>query len=192
MKYFFLALSALLLLLGAYLYTTSSDKSYGDALVVIASEDNGHTLTFLSRPLKLSFSYPVAYNLSEFEVTSTLPNHPAIVLTPVSALPLPKDGEGPPTITIQIFPKSTDGQSLESWIATTTASNFQLLDGSLVPVTISGVPAVRYHWRGLYEGNTIAFIHGPNTILLSGMYLSPEDPIVSDYESLVSSLRFSR
>ncbi len=146
--------------------------------------------TYQSEAFGFSFSYPNRYILTEQEVGNGERTHYSVVLTRPEDLPLAENSEGPATITVDVYQNNLDRLPLLEWLTGTSFSNFKLSDGTYAPVTVSGTDAVRYHWSGLYEANTVAFLRGDFIISFSGMYLAPEDQIVSDFESAVSSIRF--
>ena len=146
-------------------------------------------LDYTNNTYGLSFSYTDSYILDEEEVGNGERSHYTITLSPKSAFPLPAGGEGPPTITIDVYQNNLGNLSLDSWLRNTNFSNFKLSDGKYTDTTISGSPAVRYHWSGLYEANTLAFIHKKSIIAISGMYLSQNDEVVKDFNSVVSSFK---
>lgn len=147
--------------------------------------------TYQSEVYGFSFSYPNAYTLSEQEVGTGERNHYSVVLTRTRDLPPPENGEGPPTITVDVYQNNIDRLSLLDWLTGTNFSNFKLSNGTYASTSVSGVEAVRYRWSGLYEGHTVAFNHRDSIIAVSGTYLTPSDAIVKDFESVLFSIRLS-
>lgn len=140
----------------------------------------------------MSFPYKAEYLLSEGERGTLQSPHYAIVLTHEKDADLPLGGEGPTTISIDIYPNAPNPKSLEAWLVTQSESNFALSPGELVETMVSGEPALMYRWSGLYEGETTAVLHDGNVVLISVTYLSPDDQIVSDYQSLLLGLTLAR
>ena len=147
--------------------------------------------TYQSEVYGFSFSYPDAYTLSEQEVGTGERSHYSVVLTQTRDLPPPENGEGPPTISVDVYQNNIDWLSLIDWLTRTNFSNFKLSNGTYASTSVSGVEAVRYRWSGLYEGYTVAFSHRDSIVAVSGTYLTPSDAIVEDFESVLSSIRLS-
>jgi hypothetical protein len=138
----------------------------------------------------LSFSYPQTYVLEERDAPgSGMRRHHIITLIPKADLPLPKDGEGPPAITIELYQNDLDGQTTEGWIRNTSASNWKLSEGRLATTTVGGLPALSYRWSGLYEGTTIVSAT-PNWVhVFTVTYLEMGAPIVQDFVAIRNSVR---
>ncbi|MBI2610318.1 hypothetical protein HYW60_00050 [Candidatus Kaiserbacteria bacterium] len=138
----------------------------------------------------ISFEYPSAHALQEREVGDAHRYHYSITLIDKEALAtLPQNGEGPPTISVDIFQNNLDQLSIEQWVRGTNFSNFKLSpDGLLASTTVAGVPALSYTWDGLYRGESTVFTHKDNVIMLSVTYLSRDDQIRADFARVLSSL----
>jgi len=150
------------------------------------------TQTYTNAKYGISFRYPDAYEVREqLAPGSALRERYSIVLIRKADLPLPTAGEGPPTITIDIYQNNLDNQTTESWIRGTNESNFKLGEGVLSSTTISGKPALSYRWSGLYEGTTIVRAE-PNWIYaFSVTYLEMGADIVQDFVAIRDSVRIS-
>lgn len=141
----------------------------------------------------LSFTYPSAYILSEMDAPgSGMRQHHIITLMHKADLPLPVNGEGPPSIIIDIYQNNLDKQTTEGWIRNTSASNFKLGEGRLASTTISGFPALSYRWSGLYEGTTIALAQEHWVYTFTVTYLEMGAPIVQDFVALRDSVRIAQ
>lgn len=157
------------------------------------SLDSGQNVSGLERYTNatygLSFSYPAAYVLTERDAPgSELRKHHSIVLIHKENLPLPSAGEGPPSITIDIYQNNLDKQTTETWIRNSKESNFKLGDGTIASTTLSGLPALSYRWSGLYEGTTIVTANDTWIYALSVTYLEMGAPIVQDFVSIRDSV----
>lgn len=150
----------------------------------------GATHTYESDRYGVSFSYPDYYKLQEQDAPgSGLREHHAIVLIHKDNLPLPRNGDGPPTITIDIYQNNLDTQTTRSWIENTAASNFKLSsDGRLATTTIDSVSSLEYTWDGLYQGRTRAAAAHEWIYAFSVMYNDPNDRIVRDFDELLSTV----
>lgn len=140
----------------------------------------------------MSFPYSGDYLVSEGERGTPQAPHYAIILTHRDDADLPLGGEGPTTISIDIYPNAPNPKSLEAWLVSSPESNFALGPQEFSESVVSGEPALSYRWSGLYEGETTAFLHDGNVVLVSVTYLSPDDTIVSDYRTLLSGFTLSR
>lgn len=191
MNKFLIVLISLLILSGGVFgfYFLKKPKS---PEVNVSSQNNPEIISgnkYTNETYGINFYYPDDYLLDEGEVGNGERGHYVITLAPKDAFPLPAGGEGPPTITIDIYQNGLDNLTLDSWLKNTSFSNFKLSDGKYSTTTISGILGVRYHWSGLYEADTTAFIYKKSIIAISGMYISPEDKIRGDFDKVINSLR---
>lgn len=134
----------------------------------------------------ISFGLPEGYKT--FEVTDSVNSRHSVVLTREDSGSLPENGEGPTSISIDIFevPVTTD---VEQWIRNTSFSNFNLATGEITDTVIDTLLAKRYSWDGLYSGRSVVLEHNGRIIMASGTYLTPQDPIYADFERVISSIR---
>ncbi|MDP3646110.1 MAG: hypothetical protein Q8R25_03410 [bacterium] len=149
--------------------------------------DNPSPKMYTNAVYGISFQYPDTYEISEREAGDAHRGHYAITLTRKADLPPPQNGEGPPTVSIDIHQNDIDNMSLLGWLLGTNAGNFKLSDGTYASTTISGREAVRYRWSGLYEADAVAFLHNDWFVTISGTYLDPNDSIRRDFQTVVSS-----
>lgn len=165
-----------------------SDKG----LRVPPPDNNDATEQYVNHTYGISFEYPNTYQLREIEVGNAERAHYSITLADTEALRnLPEAGEGPPTITVDIFQNDIDKLSVDTWLKNSNNSNFKLSpDDVIEPTTLGGASALSYTWDGLYRGKSIVATHRDAIIMVSGQFLSAEDQIVKDYEQIVSSLAF--
>lgn len=146
--------------------------------------------TYTSANLGVSFVYPDTYTVQESDVSAEgLPFHTIVLMDKQDAAHIPQNGEGPTAITFQFFVNDHKAKTLEEWIRTTQASNFQLSpDKVLTPRTVAGASGFSYTWDGLYRGQSVVFPHGDHVIIASVTSMATQDPILSDFESILSSL----
>jgi hypothetical protein len=103
---------------------------------------------------------------------------------------IPVDGEGPPTITIQVL-KNLKKQQPQAWADTHHQYSSINLKGSDVRETVvGGANAVRYMADGLYASDTTVVAHGDNMYVISGMFINEDSAIRRDYQPLLDSVRF--
>ena len=142
----------------------------------------------------VSFDYPAHYLLSEEELGTAARGHYRIELiedTPENrALKagLAPGREGPPSITFDVFQNNLDKTKLVAWVKGNGNSNFKLSDGTYVDTEIADTPAVFYQHSGLYEANAFVFTHGGNIIKATATYLTPDDLLLDDFSSILSTL----
>jgi len=164
------------------------------ALIVIAlggymlyqsiAAQNANKTEFSSTEHAVAFAYPEHYILNERDEGE---RH---TITLLEQAPDPNASEGPPAITVDIFP-NTEGLTASDWVERTPASNFQLSpDGTLASSTVGGSEAVAYVWDGLYRGESYVFTHENRIYMLSVTYLDADDQIREDFTELLQSLRF--
>lgn len=133
-----------------------------------------------------TLDYPKGYELTE-RIVSEPVEHTSITIIDKDDLPPPENGEGPTAITLDIY--ALNGfSSLEQWIQANPVSNFALGPQTMATTTVNSRLAYTYEWDGLYRGKTTAFMHNGNVFLASVTYLEPTDPIVTDYQQVLSSI----
>ncbi len=140
----------------------------------------------------ISFLYPENYFLEERPAGNGERSRFNIILTEnTEENRLVREGktpgrEGPVSISVNIF-QNLENQPIESWVRGMSDSNYKLGNGELLPVTIGGNNALSYRWSGLYEGNSVVLSHKGNIIMMSTTFLSPTDPIVDIFESILET-----
>ena len=189
LKYPF-ALIGFLLIIASTLFIFSPRRSHEAAP---AEVPQSHLNTFKSDRYGFSFSYPDTYELTEHEAAGgALREQHTIVLMRKTDLPPTQNGEGPPSITIDIVQNNLDKLMTEEWIRGSSVSNFKLSpEGTLSAVSLGGLPALSYRWSGLYEGTTIAIARADWVYAFSVTYLEPGADSVQDFVALRESIAFS-
>lgn len=152
----------------------------------LPSQENGHR--YVNDTYGIAFHYPSGYVLEEGEKGDRAERHYAIVLTRQEDASPRENGEGPPTISIDIYQDHPDHQTLSEWLKDNNTSNFKLSDGTYVFTEINGTEAASYRWSGLYEGETTALLHKGNVVAFTVTYLTPEDAHLNVYRELQSSV----
>lgn len=154
------------------------------------AEEQSDMRTYTSAEYGISFEYPDTYTLTEIDSPgSALREHHAIVLQRTEDLPAPEGGEGPLSITIDIYQNNLDNQTTENWIRRSSASNFKLGDMTLASTTIDGKAALSYRWSGLYEGTTVAIARPDWIYAFSVTYLEMGADIIQDFVMIRESVR---
>lgn len=148
------------------------------------------TQSYASTEYGFSFDYPDTYQIEERVIDNANRNHKSITLMPKGYVP-PEGGEGPTTISIDIYQNNLDKQSLETWIKGNAYSNYKLGSGLITSLNVSGKEALSYDWDGLYSGHTVVFEHNQTIIAVSVTYMNRGDQIRLDFENILKSFRFT-
>lgn len=136
----------------------------------------------------LSFEYPKNYYLKE-----RAGERPSLALVLVEDTQENRDllngvsteaREGPTSITVEVY-ENPQQLSAEEWMRELT--NWGTGAQEVTPTTIASTEGLRYRWSGLYEGSSVLFTSGTSTYVLSVTWLTPEERIVRDFETILSS-----
>lgn len=149
--------------------------------------------TYSDANFGVSFTYPDTYVLSETDTQSSQDASGRIativLVDKVAAANIPEAGEGPTSITFDIYVANPLFTSLDAWIRGSQQSNFQLSRDSVIsPASIAGIEALSYTWDGLYMGRSVALPHGEEILVASVTSLTPNDVILSDFEAILATL----
>lgn len=147
--------------------------------------------TFYNQKYGIAFNYPDNYEVKEHDTAGEgTPRHTIVLADKAAVASVPEASEGPASISIDIFPNAKN-DSPEKWVKGNSFSNYKLSpDNKLSATAIAGEEAVAYGWDGLYRSNSIVFNHKKQIFMLSVGYNSPEDQIVKDFASVVTSIQF--
>lgn len=185
-----LAIIAVLAIIGAAVYVMMQPNTKKTSIEEHV-QDGVELEHYSNTASGITFSYPVSYVLTEYERGNPAEReHHAIVLTrKADAANIPENGEGPPSITIDIFGNGIDNVSVDTWIRNTSASNFKLSpDTVLSTTTLAGQAALSYIWDGLYRGKSVVRAHDSHIFMLSVTSIDTSDPINDDFVALLSSV----
>lgn len=184
------ALIAVLVVIGAAGYIMARPAAekpvIGEGEEIVATNKQFSNSTY-----GLQFTYPEGYVLAEQDVgNSAQREHHVITLIRESdAAQIPEGGEGPTAITVDIFGNGLDKLGLEQWVMNTSASNYKLsTDQVLASTTVSGKPAVRYTWDGLYRGDSVVVQSSTLIYMFSVTYMDTAAPIRDDFSKLLGSV----
>ncbi len=133
----------------------------------------------------ISFTYPAHYSVDEQHFAD---RHTIILADKDALAATPQNGEGPTTITLDVFQNPRD-LSPSDWVKSNSASNFQLSNGALASTTQAGAEAVAYVWDGLYRGESYVFENGDEIVMLTVTMMEPTDAIHNDFEKVMRSLQ---
>lgn len=165
--------------------------------------NNGGTATttqsrsYTNTTADFSFTYPATYFVTERTINTAQRGHWQVILAEDTEVNRQLLGgtytgparEGPPTITFDIYQNNLDNQTVEQWIRNTSESNFKMGPMTLASTTVATAPALEFTWSGLYEGNTVVFAHNDHIIAAAVAYLTPNDPIRTDFRNILQSIR---
>ncbi len=188
----------LLLAIAGVIYAVMGDTTPAEPLQSGNSTDTPATTTttktYTNAKYSISFTYPDTYLLSEMNPEGNAQReHHVITLIRAEDLPAPEGGEGPPSITIEMFQNNLDSQTTEQWIRGSSASNFKLSpDGRTSTTTVDGKQAISYRWSGLYEGTTVALAESNWIYTFSVTYLDMGADIVQDFVRIRNSVRITQ
>lgn len=186
MKKFLIILAVIVVIVAGFLFAKSSPSGV----------NNVELTTFSSSELGLEFNYKAGsdgYVLEEMS-SSAVGSGPmkTLVLTrsedKLSGVPV--GGEGPPTITLNIF-DNKNKQWPQTWVDTHTQySNINLKITNPVETSIGGAKAIRYMADGLYVSDNVVITHGDSVYMVSGMFLEEDSNLRRDFQPLLDSIRF--
>lgn len=102
----------------------------------------------------------------------------------------PRDGEGPPTISIAIF-ENLKKEELLRWAETHIQySNLNLKNSPISNYELAGRTGLRYQGDGLYPFEIFITSHERYIYVLTGTYLEERSAIRNDFLTLMQSVRF--
>lgn len=161
------------------------------------SDGNGAQVpmkNYFNEEYGFTFDYPEGYLLSEHDLDgSAQRKHHVITLIREEDSPAPKDGEGPPAITIMVIQNNLDKQTTRQWVEGSADSNFkQSPDQGTATVKVGGVDGLVYRWDGLYAGETTAVATANWIYAFSVTFQKEDDDIVADYRKVVNSVAYAR
>lgn len=142
----------------------------------------------------LSFDYPLGYYLRERGDETPAGPQLAIVLvedTPTNRAIVEgratEATDGPTAITIDAFanPARLDAAA---WMEQST--NWRAAIGEPGEMRLAGTDGVTFEWDGLYRGRSVVVAREDSAYVLSVTWLTPQDPIVADFERVLQSVRF--
>mgnify|MGYP003393220201 CR=1 FL=1 len=185
-KIYMVLILAILLIGGFYILMRN-----GTPVAIVPETETAQSQSYSNPTYGIAFEYPLTYVLSERDIGGTGERlHHVITLMRKADLPAPENGEGPPSITFEMFQNNLDNLTTEGWIRGSSKSNFKLSsEGVLASTTIDSKPALSYRWSGLYEGTTIALAQANWIYAFSVTYLEPGADIVQDFVAIRDSVR---
>lgn len=148
--------------------------------------------TFSDDSLAVSFQYPDTYTLVETsEGDGGLVRF--ISLYDKEAWDSFKGTEGsdsPPSITYAAI-EANGAPDAKTWAETSPLSNYKLNGSAMGSATIGGASAFRYRHDGLFPAQAAAIKQGDIIHVFAVSYPDPNDSIVTDFETLLKTVKFS-
>ncbi|MBX4209593.1 hypothetical protein KW799_02805 [Candidatus Parcubacteria bacterium] len=141
--------------------------------------------SYVSGRYGISFLYPNYYRLEQKDIGDARRARHLIMLTDATLDPLPKDGEGPPSITIDILENDGIAVSAEDFIRNDDISNYRLGNGLISTSTEGPVEGLGYSWSGLYEGRSLVVVRPGYIFMFSVTRFGPDDRIVADFSRIL-------
>lgn len=176
-----IAVALAVVAVGAYVFS--------GAEVQAPTQTNGapQLSTFEDESLPLSFSYSQEYALEkrEIEVGGVMATY--LTLIPADYVP-PQGGEGPPAITVAVYPNPA-GKPLADWLAgMTNAAPTPTGGWDFSEATIDGRDGLAYTSTGLYESDNIAVASSGNIYVFSAAWMTREDRTLKELDTLLRSV----
>lgn len=161
-----------------------------------ASEENTADVTaYTNEEFNIAFTYPSTLFLSERDAGTTARSQLALFLTEDTEEnrdviegrnTVPR--EGPTGITVDVY-QNPEQLSSRAWVQTDT--NWTIANGGATDVTVAGNEGVTFTWSGLYEGRTVVVTKGDKAYVFSVTWMTPEDQILRDFDTVLNSVQLT-
>ena len=159
-----------------------------------APEGPGPSQSQMSRfegtEFSFSFSYPSSYLLEkrEIEIGGSMATYLTLMQKGVV---LPEAGEGPPGITVAVFP-NREQKALADWLqGMTNAAPTPTGGFDFAEMEVDGEEALAYTSTGLYESDNVAVRHKGNIYVFSAAWLTRDDQTLRDLDAILRSVDFN-
>lgn len=140
----------------------------------------------------ISFEYGSGYFLKERDAGTAERPQLAIILVEdtqenreVLEGRAPEPRDGPTAISIDVYP-NPDRLTAEDWVR--ADMNWTVRTSEAAPIGRGSIAGVTYSWSGLYEGKTVIVTEGTLAYVFSVTWLAPTDPILAQFDALLSSV----
>ena len=189
-----LVIAGILFLIGGVIFFLGASD------IMISRDDNSTPTmrTYQNTEHGIAFEYPAKYFLEAKEVGNGERWHFSIMLIEdTEENRAVREGrapgrEGPVAISFDLYQNNLDNLSLESWLKSTSASNFKLSDGTYINTMVAGRDAIKYHWSGLYEADNVALATHNAILSIAVTYIDPAESIRQDFENILDTVRISQ
>ena len=183
-----------ILILGA-VYVLGDKSAYPNPLTNTPEINGEPTIqTYSSPEYKIAFDFSTKYLLLERDSgTPEIPIKSILIIEDtkqnrdIAEGKLGETGEGPTSITVDIFTNTKDS-SVEDWVKENTG--WMTGGNAKNPIDIDGKSGLVYHWDGLYAGKSAVVVSGNNIYVFSVTWITPEDQILQDFQTLLSTVKF--
>lgn len=164
---------------------------YGYTHFFVKGQENDQTgntstsQTYTNEALGLSFTYKPNFSVTE----NTTDDVVHIALIEKDYVP-PKNGEGPPTITIDVIPSDVSKLEMSEWVPDLAAHGFSSITASALfaTTTVAHREAFLFRTDGLYAGYATVVRAGARLYIFSVQYVSIEDAILDTYATLLGTV----
>lgn len=181
------ALGILALILGAYLFLHKAPVA---GPVILEETPNGQQ--YSSDLYGISFTYSQGYYLKERDAgTAERPQLSLILVEDTQENRDVVEGrtteprDGPISINVDVYP-NPDRLTAEDWVRADT--NWTVRTSEAAPIGRGQIAGVTYSWSGLYEGKTVIVTEGTRAYVFSVTWLEPIDPILTEFDALLSNV----
>lgn len=182
--YVFFGLIVAVLIAGGYALSKDRGNETG-----APAPSAGAMSTFSGEDLGFSFKYPSSYTLEkrEIEISGALATYLTLMQKDIV---LPEAGEGPPGITVAVFP-NVGNLELSAWLSTMTNAAPTPSGGwDFTELEVDGEEAIAYTSTGLYESDNVAVVHGGRVYVFSAAWLTRDDQTLRDLDAVLRSVAF--
>lgn len=185
-KIFIVCILACILIGGFAAYFSGVFVSTGKRVQVAPPQEQKYT----NEKFGVSFSHLDSYELQERSITINKEEVHIITLTPKGAA-IPENGEGSTAITLSIF--TTKPESLKDWLkAMSNVSPSGEGGPTYVESVVGGEKALSYTSTGLYESTNIAVEKKGLVYVFSSSWMTKDDQILKDFDTLITSVAFTK
>jgi|SRR3989344_575442 len=189
MKKIIIAILVVILLAGGYFVLKPNKKEVSNNTTVYSNQELGFEFSYKTGPegYVLEEITPSANSEGRMKTIVLMQTRDRENLDKNGA---PVGGEGPATITINIF-KNLKNRQPGVWVIENIAySNINLKRAEPVETVVGEANAVRYSADGLYVSDNVVVAHGGYIYVLSGMYIDENSSLRKDFSPVVDSVKF--
>lgn len=159
-----------------------------------SAESGDGVSTFNSDAYQFGFAFPKRYFVNATEQDASTTPHLLVVMLrdtkenrDLISGKITEPREGPTGITVSAYPNPKQLSPFE-WAQSDV--NWNVSDKQLATTTVSGREGAIFRWSGLYEGASVLVSSKEYMYVFAVSWESSDDPILSDFDLVLSSLRF--
>lgn len=158
--------------------------------------EESNPVIFTDQEINLEFTYPEGddgYILKQMGASGEvlgLVDFIVLTKTEDTLKEIPIGGEGPAIISIAVY-ENTKKEWPAVWVMNNPRlSNYNLKMEEPRETSVDGAKAVNYFADGLYASNNFIVTNGKYVYVFSGQYLDKDSKIFTDFENILSSVKF--